>query len=103
MIDFNWGTGSPDPLVPADNFSARWTRTLNFDSGMYRFSIRGDDGLRIFIDDNLVLNEWHAAAAVPPTYAVDVNLTAGTHVVRVEYFEATLDAYIMFSYAPVVQ
>ena len=31
-INFNWGSGSPDPLVPADNFSARWTRTLNFES-----------------------------------------------------------------------
>jgi hypothetical protein len=100
-INFNWGSSSPDPLVPADNFSARWTRTLDVQSGVYRFSIRGDDGLRVFVDDNLIIDEWHAAVAFPPTYTADVNLTAGPHVIRVEYYEATLDAYVVFKYEPV--
>jgi len=100
-INFNWGSGSPDPLVPADNFSARWTRTLDFQSGMYRFSIRGDDGLRVFVDDNLIINEWRAAEAFPPTYTADVNLTGGKHAIRIEYYEAYFDAYIVFTYAAV--
>ena len=32
------------------------------------------------------------------TYTVDVNLTAGPHAIRVEYYEATGDAYILFKY-----
>ncbi|MCB0214974.1 MAG: SH3 domain-containing protein, partial [Anaerolineae bacterium] len=34
-VNFNWGTSSPDPAIPADNFSARWTRNLHFDEGTY--------------------------------------------------------------------
>jgi hypothetical protein len=97
-IDFNWMSGPPDPLVPADHFSARWTRTVNFENRMYRLSIRGDDGLRVFVDNNLLIDEWHAAATFPPTYTVDVNLSAGPHTLRVEYYEATLDAYVRFQY-----
>jgi hypothetical protein len=100
-INFNWGSGSPDPLAPPDNFSVRWTRTLDFEGRVYRFSIRGDDGLRVFVDDNLIIDEWHPASAVPPTYTADVNLTAGPHAIRVEYYEATFDAYILFQYEAV--
>ena len=100
-INFDWGNGSPDPLVPVDNFSARWTRTLDCQSGVYRFSIRGDDGLRVFVDDNVIINEWHAASVVPPTYTADVNLAARTHTIRVEYYKAFFNAYVTFAYAAV--
>jgi hypothetical protein len=97
-INFNWGRAAPDPQVPADNFSVRWTRTLNFESRVYRFSIRSDDGARVFVDNNVVIDEWHPAA--PFTYTADVNLTAGPHAVRVEYYEGVMDAYILFKFEP---
>ncbi len=99
-VNFNWGTGSPDPSVPNDNFSVRWTRTLDFQNGMYRFSLRSDDGARVFIDDNLIIDEWHAAGAAPPIYTVNANLAAGQHTLRIEYYEAYGDAYVAFAYAP---
>src|SRR5437762_13765708 len=37
-INFDWGLGSPDPVVHSDQFSARWTRTVETASGFYRFS-----------------------------------------------------------------
>jgi len=43
-VDFNWGTGSPGPGVPADNFSVRWTRTLYFQGGTYHIYAHVDDG-----------------------------------------------------------
>ena len=36
-INFDWGLGSPDPVVNADQFSARWTRVIETSSGWYRF------------------------------------------------------------------
>ncbi|MEZ4618050.1 MAG: PA14 domain-containing protein [Caldilineaceae bacterium] len=30
QLNFNWGLGAPDPSLPVDNFSARWTRTLTW-------------------------------------------------------------------------
>ena len=45
-IDFDWGIASPHPSIPIDNFSARWSRTLNLEAGTYRFSTYPDDGVR---------------------------------------------------------
>ena len=42
QINFDWGGGAPATGVPADNFSARWTRTEWFESGTYRFYSRSD-------------------------------------------------------------
>ncbi len=98
-INFNWGRGSPDPAVPADNFAVRWTRTLDFEGRAYRFSIRADDGVRVFVDNNLIINEWHPAT--PLTYTADVNLAAGPHAIRVEYYDGVFDAYVLFTFAPV--
>ncbi len=93
-INFNWGSGSPDPSVPADYFSVRWTRTLNFEGRVYRFSAQVDDGVRVYVDTNLIIDEWHPAT--PLVYTRDVNLAAGPHVIRVEYYEGVFDAYIAF-------
>lgn len=85
-IDFDWGTGSPDPRIPADHFSVRWTRQVHFPAGTYRFFTETDDGVRLYVDGRLVLDQWRD---MPPTkFWVDVDLTAGVHEVRMEYYEA---------------
>ena len=94
-IDFDWGDGSPDATVPADRFSARWTRTKTYEAATYRLSITGDDGIRVRVDGELVLNGWFYQS--PTTYAVDLPLTAGQHTVVVEYFEHTGGAVAKFS------
>jgi LysM repeat protein len=84
-LDFNWGTGSPAPVVRSDRFSARWTGEFYFVGGTYRFTTRVDDGIRIYLDNTLILNEWHDSA--PITYQVNMNIAEGTHALRVEYYE----------------
>jgi PKD repeat protein len=84
-VSFDWGTGSPGPGLPVDNFSARWSRSLNFPAGAYRFYVRVDDGVRLWIDGNLVIDQWHDGA--PTTYSADINLNDGMHSLRMEYYE----------------
>lgn len=91
-VDFNWGTGSPDPVVPADNFSARWTRTLGFAAGTYRFYTSCDDGVRVFVDGRLVVDAWQKQQ-LPNTHYGDLTLSAGQHTVVVEYFEQGGEAH----------
>ena len=95
-INFNWATGSPDPSVPADNFSARWTATVNFPTtGKWVFRVGADDGVRMWIDVTPIVDEWHGNPEGYRTYQVDINgLTAGDHVLKVEYFESTGNAGI---------
>jgi hypothetical protein len=62
-IDFNWGYGSPAAGIPVDNFSARWTRSWNFSEGVYRFHATMDDGVRVYMMDNvLVIDDWREDA-----------------------------------------
>ncbi|CAG0937750.1 beta-glucosidase [Thermoflexales bacterium] len=94
-LNFNWGGNAPAVGVPADNFSARWTRQLSFPvTQPYRFVLRADDGLRLWIDGKLILDEWHSAA--PTAYTRDVNLTAGWHSFRIEFYEGSGNALVQF-------
>lgn len=95
-INVDWGAGSPDKSVPTDNFSARWTRTLPLEAGTYVFTTRSDDGVRLFVDDQLVIDDWtlHAATTRRGTIA----LTQGNHAVRLEYFELTGNASVSLSW-----
>ena len=86
FIEFDWHAGRPGPTVAGDNFSAAWTTTRHFEAGAYRFFARADDGVRVYVDDRLVLEDWKIH---PATRSFgDVNLGRGNHTVRVEYFEA---------------
>jgi hypothetical protein len=85
-IDFAWDTASPDPAVPADNFSVRWTRSLGFSAGNYRFFTSTDDGVRLFVDGTLLIDKWYDQK-LPNTHSGDRYLAAGQHTVVVEYYE----------------
>lgn len=89
---FGWGPDSPGSDVPADNFSARWTRDLHFSAGTYRFEVLVDDGARLWIDERLVIDRWRTGP--PETYSAEVTLSEGPHRVRLEYFEYIYDAQV---------
>ena len=84
-INFEWGMGGPEPNFPTDNFSVQWTRRLNFDGGNYRFYVRVDDGARLFIDNQPVIDQWHDSG--PVNYVIDTYLTPGEHAIRMDYYE----------------
>jgi hypothetical protein len=94
-VSFDWGQGAPANGLPVDGFSVRWTRTLKYDAGVYRFSLRSDDGVRLWIDGILQMDEWHNSSG--QTYARDVQLSAGNHAFTIEYFENTGYALIYFT------
>jgi hypothetical protein len=98
-IAFNWGLGWPNPKISADHFSVRWTRTLNLSEGMYRFTVNVDDGARLFVDNILVVDQWHTYTG--DVYTVDVPLGAGNHAVRMEYYEDTGYAFAYLYYQKV--
>jgi hypothetical protein len=91
-VDFNWGSASPAAGLPADNFSVRWTRTLRFDAGDYRFYARSDDGVRIWLDNWLVVDQWNDGGAGLRTGDFQ-GIGAGDHTVRIEYYEGQGDAF----------
>jgi hypothetical protein len=91
-IDFNWGRGAPDGQLPVDDFSARWSRTLAFDEGRYRFHALVDDGIRLYVDGALLINQWRDGGA--REYSSEASLDASTHSLRVEYYEHGGDSQV---------
>ena len=94
-IDFNWFGGSPDPRINSDNFSARWTRTINFPAGTYRFYATMDDGMRIWVDNQLVIDSWTDSQEHTMTFDRNMN---GNHAIRIDYFEAGGNAVARFNW-----
>jgi hypothetical protein len=93
-LDFNWGAASPDSNVPVDNFSVRWTRPFEFtEGGDYRFVADVDDGVKLYLDGWLVIDEWNMNPYVLHS-GVFADIKPGIHTLVVEYFEAAGDAHI---------
>lgn len=96
-INFNWGSGSPDPAIPVDHFSVRWTRNQYFNAGTYRFTATTDDGMRVWVGSTLLLDAWYDQG--PTTYNRDITLSAGTYPLRVEYYENAGGAIAQLAWA----
>jgi hypothetical protein len=99
FIDRTYAAGeSPAPGIGGANFSIRWTRTIPFTIGNYRFSVTGDDGVRLYIDDHLWIDEWRPQA--PTTFNVNVDLSAGAHDIKLEYYQAGGPAQARLTWGP---
>jgi hypothetical protein len=96
-LAFNWGTASPDAALPADYFSVNWNGNFSFEAADYTFTMTTDDGMRLYIDGQLVMDKWVNQPAT--TYTVTRTMTAGSHAVRVDYYDAYADATAMVSWA----
>jgi RHS repeat-associated protein len=90
-IDFHWpwvaGQG-PAALGGSkiDDYSVRWSGYLNVPTqGSYQFQTTADDGARLMVDGNPVIDDWvnHAATSVN---SPALSLTAGLHAITLEYF-----------------
>ena len=80
-----WGDGSPDPALPANGFSVRWTKTQYFGAGRYKFTALADDGVRLYIDGKRVINQWQGPANTEFTHTVE--LGEGNHTIKMDYVE----------------
>ncbi len=86
VVDFDWAGGSPHSLVPNDAFSVRWTGQVQARSSeVYTFYVQHDDGVRLWVDGNLLINEWTDGA---------VRESSGTIPLRIgEKYDIVLEFY----------
>jgi YVTN family beta-propeller protein len=90
---FAWGPASPGTGVPVDNFSVRWTgQLLAPSSGTYRLQTISDDGVRLFLNGNTLVDNWTAHSPTADTGAA-IQLVAGQlYDITLEYQELGVDA-----------
>jgi|GEM_PF-6969216 len=92
-IYFDWGKKSPLPGFNKNRFSIRWTGFIYApESGNYYFLTRSDDGVRLWIDDELLIDDWrgHSELELRRIH----NLNKGYHTIKLEYFDDSADASI---------
>ena len=86
-INFDWETGSPaSDVVNADQFSVRWTQTLAFSAGRYRFTTTADDGVRLWVNNTLIIDQWFNQAEA--TYSAEIDLPSGVVPLKMEYYDS---------------
>ncbi len=87
-VDFTWGNGSPEPgVVNVDNFKVRWTGEVEIPStGTYTFYTQTDDGVRLWVNDVLVLENWTDHGSTMDSG--DINLKGGQrYPIKLEWYE----------------
>jgi WD40 repeat protein len=97
-ISFNWGEGSPDPLLQHDDFSIRWSGWLKAPKpGRYQLQVHSIGGFRIWIDGKRILDQWPTFSGESP--AIGVMLTGGPQSIRIEYREVRGPAKFRLNWA----
>jgi hypothetical protein len=98
-INFAWGTGAPVPTIEPESFSIRWTgRVFVPVSGTYTFIRESDDGVRLWVNGQLLIDAWTAKTS---TSQATIPLEAGRlYDVTLEYFENNNAATVKLSWIP---
>jgi len=92
-LSIDWGPNSPAPEIPPDRFSARFSTTRHIEEGTYFFLLSVDDGARVWLDGQLIIDAWD----IGPKQDVKVKVyidTTGDHQIQVAYFEDVGRAFV---------
>lgn len=97
-VNFMWNDKGPFEDFPKDDFSVRWTGYLKPDkSETFTFDVGSDDGVRLYIDDELVINDWNDHAYLTNSYTK--KLIAGKlYKIKLEYYENGGGAIVKFGW-----
>jgi uncharacterized protein (DUF2141 family) len=97
-VAWDFGEGGPDPAIGPDSFSGRFTGFIvpRYDDA-YTLFVRSDDGVRLFVDGELVIDNWVGQA--PTRTEATLALVADVPVpVMLEYFEGGGGALLEFGW-----
>ena len=88
-INFNWVSSSPGSSIGSDNFSVRWTGTVQPKySETYTFTTSTDDGVKLWVNNQLLVNRWWAQSALPWSGSIALQ-AAEQYDIKMEYFEGS--------------
>lgn len=99
MIDFSWhNEPHPDMEGIHEHFSVRWTGQLTADQdGLYALSISSDDGSRLYVDGELLVNNWSIQGVRTRNGFIELKKGVPRDIM-IEYFENTGYAAMHFSW-----
>lgn len=98
-VAFDWDTASPANGIAPDLFSARWEGLLQpLRGGVHKLHVMSDDGVRLWLDDRLIVDSWKDQGASQSS--VQVVLQEGEqHPFMLEFFERSGEALVQLSWS----
>jgi GH35 family endo-1,4-beta-xylanase len=92
-VNFNWGTTAPMTGIGADNFTVRWTGSIQpAYSEVYTFILPADDGVRLWVNGVKIIDHFQYG---PFENFGKLKLEANKrHTIRLEYLEGSAAAYV---------
>ncbi len=98
-VNFNWGTGSPATGIANTTYSVRWTgAVVPAFSEVYTFTVTADDGVRLWVDNELVIANWvnQSAKAVSGQIALHAGQPTA---IKLEYYQNTGSASVRLEWS----
>jgi serine/threonine protein kinase len=86
-LEFDWGAGDTLPAgVSKEQFATRFLGLLSVEkAGHYTFTVSTDDGVRVWLNGQPLVNQWHDVKE-PAKYAAEADLASGTYELRFEHY-----------------
>ena len=98
MINYSWDWHGPFDDFPQDNFSIRWTGYIKVDkTGRYTLDVSSDDGVRLYLDDKIAINDWTDHALMTNSYTTTLEADK-FYKMKLEYYENGGGAIIKFGW-----
>jgi len=93
-IYWDWGIGSPDPSIPTTHYSARWLGQVQPQySEPYTFVTHTSDGVKLWVNGQLITNNWADQSAADVSSSTTINLQAGVRYnLQLDYYKDNLGA-----------
>lgn len=87
-INFDWNGDSPVNGVPGNNWSGEWTGTIEpLGSGNYKFYTTSDDGVRLWINGNLVIDDWTDHGSTVDTSAAIALVGGQKYSIKLDFYQ----------------
>jgi uncharacterized repeat protein (TIGR03806 family) len=99
-INFNWGTSGPDPVVGKTNFTVRWTGSVQPQfSETYHFSTTADDGVRLYINGQLLIDDWVDKSNATTKNSSIALAAQQLYNIELDYYQKTNNASVVLSWS----
>ena len=99
LVDFTWGTGSPDASVTSDGFSVRWSGQVEVDfTETYTFFLNADDGARLWVNGQLLIDQFQSGSVTEASATINV-IAGRKYDIQLEYLEDTGSASVKLEWS----
>lgn len=100
IINYNWGTNGPAPAVGGTNFTVRWTgMVLAQFNEPYYFHTTADDGVRLYVNGQLIINDWGDKTSATTTSNTLTLAAQQFYNIELDYYQKTNNAVVALAWS----